>query len=124
MRRTFTDVHELSISQAVLDTALAHADGRRVTRVDMTVGALRLVVPDSLSFYFEIVSRDTACDGAALHITEVPGVVRCERCEEEWELDLPAFRCARCGGGVEVVSGNELAVESIEVEEDACIAAP
>ena len=117
-------MHELSISQAVLDTVLKHAAGRRVTRVDMTVGAMRQVVPDSLAFYFEIVSRDTACDGAALHIAEQPGVVRCTRCDEQWELDLPAFRCMRCGGTVEIVSGNELEVESIEVEEDACIAAP
>ncbi len=51
-------------------------------------------------------------------------MVRCECCDEQWELDLPVFRCMHCGGAVEIVSGNELEVESIEVEEDACIAAP
>ena len=41
----------------------------------------------------------------------------------EWELDLPDFRCPSCGAGdVDVVSGEEFEVESIEVEEAACTA--
>ena len=36
---------------------------------------------------------------------------------------LPAFRCPSCGGGTcRSLTGEELEVESIEVEEDACIA--
>ena len=56
-------MHELSISSAIVDTAMRHAGGRRVTAVDVRVGALRQVVPDSLAFYFEIVSRDTRLRG-------------------------------------------------------------
>ena len=44
-----TDVHELSISSAIVDTALRHAGGRRVTAVNLRVGGLRQVVPDSLA---------------------------------------------------------------------------
>ena len=43
-------MHELSIASAIVDTALRHAGERRVTRVDVQVGALRQVVPDSLAF--------------------------------------------------------------------------
>ena len=37
---------------------------------------------------------------------------------------MPIFRCAECGdsGRIDVASGNEFEVESIEVEEAACIA--
>jgi Zn finger protein HypA/HybF involved in hydrogenase expression len=53
----------------------------------------------------------------------VPARVRCGACGEERELDdLPVFLCASCGGACEVVAGNELEVDSIEIEEDACIA--
>ena len=116
-------MHELSISRAVLETALAHAGGRRIARVDMTVGALRQVVPDSLVFYFGIVAAGTVSEGATLAVTEVPARVRCGPCAEEWRLVEPVFRCRRCGATVEVVAGEELEVDSIEVEEDACIAA-
>jgi hydrogenase nickel incorporation protein HypA/HybF len=116
-------MHELSISSAVVDTAVKHARGRRVTLVSMTVGALRQVVPHSLEFYFEIVARGTLCEGARLEQTLVPARARCGGCGP-WELEpLPEFHCPRCGeAAAEVVSGNELEVESIEVEEEACIA--
>jgi hydrogenase nickel incorporation protein HypA/HybF len=116
-------MHELSISSAIVDTAVKHADGRRVALVSLTVGALRQVVPESLEFYFEIVARGTLCEGARLRQTLVPARARCAGCGP-WELEpLAMFRCPRCGeAAAEVVSGNELEVESIELEEEACIA--
>jgi hydrogenase nickel incorporation protein HypA/HybF len=112
-------MHELSISSAVVDTVVAHAAGRKVGVVTMTVGAFRQVVPDSLDFYFEIVSRGTVCEGAHLEQVLVPLRLGCKHCEEEWEPELPVFRCPGCGGSeVELLRGNELEVESIEVEEE------
>ena len=117
-------MHELSLSQAVLDTALRHAGGHPVKAVTLRVGALRQVVPESLEFYFELVSRDTPCDGATLEIEPVPAVVRCTGCSHEWRLESALFACPACGGrDVAVVAGNELELESIIVEEEeACIA--
>ena len=117
-------MHEFSIASAVVDTAVRHAAGRRVTEVRVRFGRLRQVVPDSLEFAFGIVSRETLCDGAKLSWEVVPARLRCEGCAHEWEIELPAFRCPGCGGaGVAVLSGEELEVESIEVEEGApCIA--
>ena len=115
-------MHELSVSAAVVDTAVRHATGRPVTVVRLRVGALRQVVPDSLDFYFGIVSRDTVCEGARLEQELIEARLRCSNCETEWTVDVPAFRCPSCGGAtVDVVTGNELEVESIEVEEP-CIA--
>jgi hydrogenase nickel incorporation protein HypA/HybF len=117
-------MHELSVSAAVVDTAVRHAAGRKVTSVHLRVGALRQVVPDSLAFYFQIVARDTVCEGAALEQELVAARLRCEDCETEWAADAPAFRCPGCtGGAVAVVCGDELEVESIDVETEVpCIA--
>jgi hydrogenase nickel incorporation protein HypA/HybF len=116
-------MHELSISSAVLDTAVEHAAGRRVSAVTMTVGAFRQVAPESLDFYFGIVSRGTVCEGARLEQVLVPLRLGCSGCGEEWEPELPVFRCRGCGGSeVELLRGNELEVESIQVEEEACTA--
>ncbi len=41
-------MHELSIAEAIVDVATRHAAGRRVVRVEVKVGHLRQVVPDSL----------------------------------------------------------------------------
>ena len=112
-------MHELSLSSAVLDTVLRHADGRRVSQVDLTVGALRQVVPRSLEFYWGIVSRDTLCEGARLELALVEARLACGVCDQqEWTLDQPIFRCPGCGGSdVKVLTGEEFFVESIEVEE-------
>jgi hydrogenase nickel incorporation protein HypA/HybF len=118
-------MHEFSIASAVVDTAVKHARGRRVTAVSVRHGRLRQVVPDSLEFAFGIVSRETVCEGARLEQESVPARLRCEACDREWEIEMPVFRCPTCGGAdVHVLSGEELEVESIEVseEEAACIA--
>ena len=117
-------MHELSLSGAVLNTAVKHAGGRRVSLVTLRVGRLRQVVPDTLEFYFEFVARGTICEGARLEQEVVEACLRCARCAREWEIEIPAFRCPTCGGAdVEVASGNEFEVHSIEVEEAAtCIA--
>jgi hydrogenase nickel incorporation protein HypA/HybF len=111
-------VHELSLASAVVDTVERHADGRPVSVVTLRVGAMRQVVPDSLEFYIELVGRGTVCEGARLEVELVPARLAC--CGEEWSP--PSFRCRHCGGGGAVVSGDEFLVESIEIEEEACIA--
>jgi hydrogenase nickel incorporation protein HypA/HybF len=49
--------------------------------------------------------------------------LRCDTCDREWQVDVPAFRCSACGGVADVVAGQELEVESIDVrQEEPCIA--
>ena len=116
-------MHDLSLSGAVLNTVVKHAGERRVSLVSLRVGRLRQVVPDTLEFYFEFVARGTVCEGARLELQIVEASLRCNPCEREWAIEIPAFRCPTCGGAdVEVASGNEFEVESIEIEEAACIA--
>lgn len=114
-------MHELSLSSAIVNTAVKHAAGRRVTLVSTRVGQLRQVVPDTLAFYFELVARGTLCEGALLEQELVQARLRCRPCAYEWGVQVPAFRCPACGGSeVTVASGEELEVQSIEVEEEVC----
>jgi hydrogenase nickel incorporation protein HypA/HybF len=117
-------MHELSLSGAIVNTVVKHAEGRLVSVVSLRVGALRQVVPDTLEFYFEFVSKGTVCEGARLQQELIPARLRCANCEREWTIDMPIFMCPGCGsaGRVEVASGEEFEVESIEVEETECIA--
>jgi hydrogenase nickel incorporation protein HypA/HybF len=116
-------MHELSLSSAIVNTVVKHAAGRPVSVVTMRIGRLRQVVPDTLDFYFAFVARDTVCEGARLELEIVPALLACPVCVRRWEIEFPDFRCPSCGqGGVEVVTGNEFEVESIDVEEVACTA--
>lgn len=117
-------MHELSIASAIVATAEKHAEGSPVSLVTVRAGGLRQVVPDSLEFYWDIVTRGTGCEGARLKLEVVPAALACDACGHEWALEAPEFRCPSCGEtDVTIVSGDELEVESIEVEEQeaACI---
>lgn len=119
-------MHELSLSSAIVETVERHAAGRHVKLVTLTIGTLRQVVAESLSFYFEIVSRGRLCEGAALEQNVVEARVRCRPCDRQWTLAEPIFRCPECDGSdVDVLSGTEFEVDSIEVvekEDVPCIA--
>lgn len=116
-------MHELALSSAIVNTAVKHADGRRVSSIQLRVGRLRQVVPDTLSFYFEFVARDSLCEGAELQQVLIDARLRCRSCDLAWAVEIPAFRCPHCSGAdVEIAAGDEFEVQSIEIEETACIA--
>jgi len=116
-------MHEMGIAMQVVEIAAAsipeHLKGSRVQGVYLKIGKLSSVVPDSLRFCFDIVSKDSAIAGAALYIEEIPVTARCKSCGNNWTIDGPAFSCPRCTSGtIELTSGQELDISSIEIEED------
>ncbi|MFZ1154527.1 MAG: hydrogenase maturation nickel metallochaperone HypA [Solirubrobacteraceae bacterium] len=112
-------MHELSIAEAIVDVATRHAAGRRVAKVEVRVGHLRQVVPDSLDFAFGLVTQGTALDGAELAITHVPAAGRCRECGAENVMKDFPLCCARCGGlDVEVLAGEEMLVDALELDEE------
>ena len=113
-------MHELSIAEAIVAIASRHAHGRRVYRVEVKVGHLRQVVPSALEFAFELLTDGTALEGAELVIEHVPARGQCRACGAETTMrDFP-LRCAACGAiDVEVVAGEELEVDALELEERA-----
>jgi hydrogenase nickel incorporation protein HypA/HybF len=111
-------MHELAIAESVVEIALRHASGRRVTRVELEVGHLRQVVPSALEFAFELVARGTQVEGAELCMREVQAAGRCRSCGADTPLPGFPLMCASCGGfDVEVTRGEELRVDSLELEE-------
>ena len=93
--------------------------GCKVARVNLKVGKLAAVVSQSLRFCFEIVAKQTPAEGAHLEIQEIAVMARCNGCHHEWEIGEPAFRCPECqGADIEMLSGRELDIDSIELEEE------
>jgi hydrogenase nickel incorporation protein HypA/HybF len=112
-------LHELAIAESVVRIADRHADGRWVTKVYLKVGHLRQVVPSALAFSFELVAQGTSVEGAELEIKEVPATGKCRACEAESRLESFPLQCGTCGGfDLELIAGEELYVESLEMEED------
>ena len=110
----------MDIAMQIVEIAMASipADlgNARIDRVNLKVGKLAAVVPESLRFCFKIAAQDTPLNKTDLNIEEIPVVARCTDCHVEWSVHEPVFRCQQCSGGsVEIVSGRELDIISIEV---------
>jgi hydrogenase nickel incorporation protein HypA/HybF len=111
-------LHELSIAESVVQIASRHANGRRVTKVWLKVGHLRQVVPSALAFSFELVAEGTPVEGAELEMENIPVTGSCRDCGVETQLKSFPLQCGACGGfDLGLLSGEELFVESLELEE-------
>ena len=111
-------MHELAIAESVVHIASRHADGRQVTKVYLKVGHLRQVVPSALAFSFELVAQGTPVEGAELETEEIPVTGKCRGCGAQSRLTEFPLQCTACGGfDLEILQGEELYVESLELEE-------
>jgi hydrogenase nickel incorporation protein HypA/HybF len=112
-------MHELSIAQAVVDIVERHAAGRAVSRVELRVGHLRQVVPSALEFAFMLLADGTALQGAELVIEEIPARGRCRACARVSTMTAFPLQCSSCGGlDLELLAGEELLVDSLELEQE------
>ena len=110
-------MHDMSITQNIVEICEANAENRRVVAVTLQIGRLSGVVPDAVEFCFDACIRGTLLERARLIIEEIPGKGRCVTCGEEYPMDTLFTECRACGGfGAELLSGDELRVKELEVE--------
>lgn len=115
-------MHEMSIAlhikDIVIDSIPGDQEGARVDAINLKIGKLTAVVPKSLRFCFNIISRDTPFKGAILNIEEPPLILFCNDCNKESTIIKPPFICQNCkSSNIEFLSGRELLVASIEVSQ-------
>jgi hydrogenase nickel incorporation protein HypA/HybF len=111
-------MHEMSIIQGIIDICGQHAGGRRVLAVDVEIGELSSVVPESIEFCFEACSQGTLLEGARINIIRIPGRGQCLDCGADTPLPALFGACQLCGGyRVEVVAGEEMRVKEIEIDD-------
>ncbi|OGU15612.1 MAG: hydrogenase maturation nickel metallochaperone HypA [Geobacteraceae bacterium GWC2_53_11] len=112
-------MHEMSITQGIIDLCLEHAGGRRIRSLDVEIGELSSAVPEAIEFCFEACSRDTLLDGALLTIIRIPGKGACQECGRETPLMELYGSCEHCGSNrVAIIAGEELRVREIEVDDE------
>jgi hydrogenase nickel incorporation protein HypA/HybF len=109
-------MHELGITQQIVEVVTEKAGGAKVTRVVVEIGQLSGVLTDAVRFCFDVCAAGTAAEGAQLEIIEIPGRARCLECGTEMPLDQPFGRCT-CGNSfLQWLAGEELRIREIEVD--------
>lgn len=112
-------MHEVGITQEVIEAVAARVDGARVTRLVLEVGRVSGLLPDTIRFCFDLCAEGTPLEGASLEIVEPPGVARCRACNRTVQLDSVLGYCACGSTDLDWLSGNELKVIRIDVDSGA-----
>ncbi|MFC1932879.1 hydrogenase maturation nickel metallochaperone HypA [Chloroflexota bacterium] len=113
-------MHELSITQGILSIALEQAktaQANKITKINLTIGELSGIVDECVEFYFDLLSKDTIAAEASLHFDRPPTRLRCRNCATTFSPDNLDWTCPDCREQkIEIISGRECYVESIEVD--------
>ena len=81
-------MHELSITESILEIALRHSGEQRITDLRLVIGELSTLVDESVQFYWDIVSEGTPAAGATLHFRRVPAQLTCQTCGHSYSCLL------------------------------------
>jgi hydrogenase nickel incorporation protein HypA/HybF len=108
-------MHELAVTQSVVDAVVERTGEQRVLEVRLRVGRLSGVVPDAMRFCFDLVTDGTPLQGAILDIEEPEGSGSCRRCGSTFVLHDLILLCPCGSADVDVLTGRELAIGSVEV---------
>jgi hydrogenase nickel incorporation protein HypA/HybF len=113
-------MHELTVTESILEIALRHAqqaNARRITRLDLVIGQLSSIVDDSVQFYWDFVAKGTAAEGAKLQFRRIPAELRCRDCDQRYAPTAEELACPACGSvRIEITAGEEFYLESMDVE--------
>lgn len=111
-------MHELPITQKLLEQVLIVAEKNRLMRVNMVtirLGALSGYVDESIDFYWRIIAKDTVAAKAEVKVVRTEGQVECLNCGKvmKWTAEV----CPQCKSHrLKITAGNELMLQSVEGE--------
>ena len=113
-------MHEFTVTRSILSIVLEKAqdiNAVKISKIDLLMGRLTGYVPECIKLQFEILSRDTAAAGAVLAFNQPQTRLYCRKCHRDFTSNSLDLTCPGCYGlEIDILSGSELYVESMEVE--------
>ena len=113
-------MHEAGIVRGMIETAVKTAEAHsaeRITGLSVVLGRFSHVTEDSFRFHFEILSRGTPAEHAAVEIRVESGRVVCVDCGAENPAPEEPV-CPACGSvRVQRSGGDQCYLDSIDVDD-------
>lgn len=112
-------MHEVGLMEQTLEIAIEYARNRgaiQIHRMVMSVGDLSGVVPEALSFAFDVVAKGTIAETATLEINTIPARCYCRHCQAEFQPIDIVYECPNCKQlSTDIRQGKELELTSLEI---------
>lgn len=112
-------MHEMSVAMSLVEMveeSIRESGASRVSAVNIDIGSLAGVDPDSLEFCYEACSKNTPLEGSRLNINRIDAIGFCAICDKESSIAGNYSICDECMGPVKLLTGEEMEVVSVEVE--------
>lgn len=108
-------MHELGITQQIVESVASRANGSSIKRIVLEIGKLTAVLPDAIRFCFDLCAEGTVAQGAELEIREIPGLARCKACGQDVALERAFGRCVCGNSDLDWIMGEELKILEMEL---------
>lgn len=113
-------MHEMSIAQSLVDILkeeMEKNDAVTLKSVKLHIGQLSAIVPEALSFCFEVIASGTEMEGAKLVMELIPLRGICLECDQAFEIEDYAFTCPHCKSpNIQTIAGQDLSIVEMEVD--------
>ena len=114
-------MHELSIAQNIFDLVeenVSCKDREKVRNINIRLGEISGVIPESLEFCFEVITKGTSFEKSLLKIERIPVTAKCNKCSREFTVENLFFFCAVCGSSdIKILAGTEMQISEIEIDD-------
>ena len=110
-------MHELSLTQNILDTALKTAKSKRIVNVNLLIGPFSENREESIKFYWRDLAKGTPGEGAQLHFQHVTVDMKCIECGGTFNVEDNGSICMYCQSNQPQLLGkDELKLAGIDLE--------
>ncbi len=113
-------MHEISITQQMVDLVLKEAEksgAKRVRQINLVIGEMATVVDECIQFYFDFISKNTLAQDAKLTFQRVPLNAKCLDCQTVFSPKETDWKCPNCRKwDAEIIAGKEFYLDSLEIE--------
>lgn len=115
-------MHEGNFTEQIVQAILEELDVKKAThpkKVKVCVGEMLHLVPESVQFHYEVMTKGTPLEKAQLELEEIPVQVRCEDCHHVGPVeDHHLLLCSACDSRkVKVLAGEDVTIDEIEMED-------
>ena len=115
-------MHELPVTERILDVVLAHVkrnNVKKVVRINLRVGELSDLEDEWIQHYFSYLAKETEAAEAILVIERVPIIIACSQCAHQFQINIKEMKeieCPQCGAKKgSIISGKEYYIKDMEV---------
>ncbi len=114
-------MHELSITEHILEYAIGEAKRQHASRIQairLRIGSFSGIVPECIQMYSDLLAEGTLAEGVRIEATVLPLKVRCRECGTESEITSRSLCCPCCRSlKLQRLSGREFMIESLVIED-------